>query len=385
MSHVKFRIYIITFGFIAGISFPLLNEKIKLITDIQNFENRKLGKKPELNISHLDPYPSWFEIYYNDNFNLRSRLLKLHNIAKLELFNSSPIPDRVIVGKDGWLFHSGPELDSYLGRDTLTQDELEGFRKELEYRTEYLAKRNCKFYFLVVPCKISIYSEKVGNKYYRITNKSWGEQLLTYLNKNSKINTVDVFNTLRNNKSSVELYHKLDNHWNELGAFYACNGLLNRIKKDFPVVKPLKLSDFTIKRQINREGDLQKMLGNLPAFYESEVKLVPKRGFNAQTTDSKGYPCPKGFAYPWAYEMNKANKKSNKLKLFIVSDSFGNDFFPIIAEGFGSTIKLFDAWQYKLNEEVVEQEKPDIMLLMIDEPILKNFLNYRSGVLQKNN
>ena len=63
-------------------------------------------------------------------------------------------------------------------------------------------------------------------------------------------------------------------------------------------------------------------------------------------------------------------------KLMIVSDSFGEYILELLSERFSKSVKIWDNWEYKLNEDIVEKEKPDVMLLVIHEQNLKNLLKH---------
>ena len=52
--------------------------------------------------------------------------------------------------------------------------------------------------------------------------------------------------------------------------------------------------------------------------------------------------------------------------------------FPFLAENFSVTEKIFDKWEYKLNESIVENEKPDVFLMIVLESNLRNIIKYRS-------
>lgn len=378
MSHQLFRTYLITFIFLAGIAFPLINDKMHLINDIESFENRSMAERPPFNVKKLDPFPALYDTFYTDHFTLRNRLIRYFNLFNIKAYRKSPFPDKLVVGKNNWLFTTGDEMDSYVGKNRLTDSELEEFRLELEYRKTYLEKRNCKFYFLIVPCKASIYDELIGYEYFRMNSQSWGEQLNQYLIRNSKIKVINAFSALRRQKSKGQLYYSLDNHWNELGAFCSANEVIEVMRQDFPQLSPLLLSHYKIKIGGHRRGNIQTMLGDLDVFSEDSLALIPQNGFLAKTVEKVGYPPVSGFVYPWEYEWVKEINGSKKPRLLIISDSFGEGVFPFLSENFSRTVKIFDAWQYKLNEDIVANEKPDAVLLMIDEPILRSFLKFTS-------
>ena len=52
--------------------------------------------------------------------------------------------------------------------------------------------------------------------------------------------------------------------------------------------------------------------------------------------------------------------------------------YPLLSEEFSRTVRIFDAWQYKLNEDIIEKEKPDIVILLALEANLRNLLSSAS-------
>jgi alginate O-acetyltransferase complex protein AlgJ len=371
----KFRIYGVVLVFFLIISFPLANNQFHFFDDIENFENRRPALFPATDSLFSDSFRYQLENYYNDHFTLRSRIISTFNKFKIVAFKKSPLPKFVIIGNDDWLFPVGEELDSYQGKNRLTDEELRSFKLELEYRQKYLAARGCKFYFMIAPCKASIYPEKIGYEYFRMNKQSWGEQLNNYLKTESTVNVIDVFDSLRVKKNNgVELYYRLDNHWNPLGAFHAANAAINLMKKDFPVLSPLSLQDYKVTYQDTCMGNIGTMLGKLSIFTEPCMKLEPKKEPKAYDGRPGGYPCVQGFAYAWLFELDKETADSTKPSFLYICDSFGEHTFTYFSEHFSRSVKIWDAWQYKLNENIVEGEKPDIMLIMVDEPVLRNLL-----------
>lgn len=378
MSQSHFKIFTTTAVFIAIISFPMLNSKIKWVKDIASFENRQMVSKPVFDLARLDPYPVKYEKYYNDNFPFRSILVKYFNLINLRLFKKSPIPTQAIIGSDGWLFLTGNELDSYNGVHPFKPEELLAFKLELEYRKKYLNAMGCKFYFMVAPVKANIYSDKIPFNSLRIRTKSWGEQLTDYLNKSSEIKPINIYDIFRTNKDKELLYHKLDNHWNHLGAFYAVNEILKYIHQDFPKVSPLSIAAFNLVKTQTHGGNIASMFGDTSLFKENAIHLEPKSGFLARDVPNVGYPVTEGFVYPSEFEMGREIKGSDKPRILIISDSFGGNLFPFQSEQFSRSVKIFDSWEYKLNENIVKNEKPDMVLLVILESNLRNVLKYQS-------
>ncbi len=375
MKHFKY-----VFGialFLITISFPLINNSFKLIKDIASTENKGAISRPEFKIEKLDPFPAQYEKYYDNHFSLRNKMIQIFNFIHINFLKQSPNEEQVIVGKNNWLFLGGNEMDSYTGKNAMTDSEIESFKKELEYRADYLKQRNCIFYFLVVPIKATIYSEYLPATTFKVTDITNGQKLLNYLNKNSKLNTINLYDCLYKNKSK-SIYYQLDNHWNELGAFIGANEVLKQLKKDFKEIDTNDIDNYDKRDSLVKTGNLYVMLSKVGNFNDTYVHLAPKNGFMAKDTNNGGYKCPEGFPYPWEFEAVKVNPFKKK-KIFIVSDSFGKVMFPYVAEHFRKSVKVFDNWEYKINENIVEKEKPDVMLLMILESNLQGLLKHQSS------
>jgi hypothetical protein len=352
----------------------LFNSSFHFIEDLQSFENRKAKEKPAFDPAHLNPYPEKYDIYYNDNFTLRSRLVRLYNRLKIELLHVSPMPDKVYIGKDGWLFLAGNDLDVCTGKQELTSNELALIKSVLTFRAKQLSKIGCKLYFLIAPSKASVYQENLLFRFNDLAHETWGESINAYLANDTLIHCVNVYSELSTHKTLGELYHKLDNHWNDLGAFIAANKVIIDMQKDFPMLHPLKLSDMTVNKQVSDSGNMQKMLGYLPMFKEIDIHLQPKSTYKASVADKANYVCPPGFPYPWEYEEVLQSADSTRPSLVIISDSFGKNPFPFLAENFYKTVKIFDAWLYRDNFDVVQHEKPKAVLLIVNEPLIRHLI-----------
>lgn len=373
---MKYRSLLITTLFLTSLAFPLVNERSHFINDIASTENRATAKMPAFNINYLDPFPDSFENYYNDHFTLRSKLIRLHTALNIEQYGKSPYPEKVIIGRDGWLFSGGNAMESYCGLNRLTCQELQRMAIELEYRNRYLAAHNCKFYLLVAPDKANVYIDKVPSIFYRFCKKTRLEQLMEYLQRYSHVNAVNILYDLRNNTDKGNLYYKLDNHWNQLGALFAAKVLLKKMHTDNLLIDTISTKHYQILQKPLVGGDLTEMLTYSNGYSDIFYTIQPYNGFKSEEVKYKTYVVPKSFAYPWDYEKRRVKKTKNKPKILVISDSFGEAIFPFLAESFGSGIKIFDSWQYDLNETIVEQEKPDVMVLVILENNLRLLHNH---------
>jgi len=382
MSHIRFRISLTIIFFLAIISFPMINGQTGLIKDIKSTENREIAAKPDIETCPISDYPGEYEKYYNDHFSIRSILVKSFNVFELNILKKTPLPDKVVIGKDGWLFSSGDEEDSHRGLNPLTETELKAFKAELEYRQNYLKKRNCKFYYIIAPAKSNIYPDKIPHDEYFEGASSWGEQLIAYLNENSSVKPINVFDVFKSLEKRDSLYYKIDDHWNQVGGFYATQEILKRIHQDFPQVYADSISSYQFKDiPLQKKGDLAKMMAFAGHFTDYDHPFLPKSGFKSRNTPLRGYPGIPDFTDD--YEIDKEIRGSQAPRILVISDSFGHKIFPFLSEHFSRSVKIFDAWQYKLNEDIVNAEKPDIVLLISWEANIKDILLHQSRLGQK--
>ncbi len=372
MTHFRlFRITLIIAVFITIISFPIINGNLNLIADSANTENKKPSSKPEFDLRHLDHYPEQYDQYNNDNFSFRQRAIALYNWLTFFLFNKSPLPDKVIIGRDGWLFMAGTENDCYQCSNPLTKKELASIKKELEYRTQYHEARGRKFYFMVSPIKANIYPEYLPLGSIKFNKLGIGELLLEYLNRESSVETINLFVNLREQKHHGQMYYKQDNHWNPKGAMIAAEYILKKMSRDVSTVNTITYSNFDFNCTIGKGGNISQMLSNTYEANDSSFQISPHDGFQSEEAAKANYPVPYGFPYLGEYENVREKKESKKPTILIISDSFGSSLFPFVAEGFGRSVKIFDGWHYYRNDSIIENEKPDIVLLMVLESNLR--------------
>ncbi|MDI9342537.1 MAG: hypothetical protein QM534_18340 [Sediminibacterium sp.] len=378
MRKDKIKILGLFIVFISMIFFPILNSTFNIVDDTARLENRRAKPRPEFDINFLDPYPKAYEDFYNDTFNLRNRIISIFNYYNIRILKKSPYPNQVLIGKEGWLFKTDSEMDSYTGKNALTKDEKILIQREMEYREAYLKARGCKFYILIAPNKASIYNDKFGKVIKRVSDKSYGEDLMDFLKTESKkLNVINVFNVLHRKKTEQLLFYKLDTHWSEHGAFFAYQELFKAIKKDLPSLSdPLNENEVVFKVDSTQvgTGNIQMLLGDNSYFKEYFLLTTIKKGAKSAIAAKANYPSPQWFPAV-NYEAVRQTNDSTKPNVLVISDSFGNFIFPLISEHFMKSVKIFDAWSYKLNEDIVEKEKPSVVILLITESLIRNLTN----------
>lgn len=365
--------YALVLFFVALLILPAIDQRLNITNQPPSSENRPLADEPQFELRQLSNYPEAFENYYNDHFRYRARIVKNYNKLCMGTFNRSPIPDKVIVGKNGWLFMGGDDASIFVGNNLFADEELKRIADEFEYRKKYLANRNCKLYVAFVPSKGRVYDEYMPDYIIRTDTLCYSYQLYQYLKKNTSVNAIDLYPVLRKEKKNRRIYFKTDNHWNDIGAYVASQAIIREMKKDFPMLPELPFENIKIDSALSSSGGIvSAMLAIADEVKEMEYWIYPVNGWKAIDGKKHPYIKPESYHFNMEYEHVKAQANSMLPKILVIRDSFGSAFINPFSESFSKAVYILDNWKYKLNEDIANEEKPDIMLFLIYEPLVKN-------------
>jgi alginate O-acetyltransferase complex protein AlgJ len=324
-----------------------------------SIEKREAASKPDgaLLWSSFSAYTNNFENYFNDSFSLRGRLIRWNNLMRLKLFDESRVKG-VRVGRDGWLFYADEwALEDYENVIPYRPEDLVKIRTVLEQRRVWLEQRGISFFAIVPPNTQTIYPEYLPPAVHKLGKKSRLDQVAEYLKAYPEIELVDVRGALLNAKGAQRLYNRTDSHWNDYGAFIAYDALMQRVEKYFPNVKRLAIEDFTVKTEEGKGGDLARMLSLDEYIKEERITLVPR--FTPKATDGvRDYEDP---VHHLGREMVVKETRDTRLpKALVFRDSYSWGLIPCLAESFQSVVFL---WTFEFLPEIIEREKPDIVIL----------------------
>jgi len=375
MKQYLLMLQILTLTCFSGlILFPALNSYLHLIEEEKGNENRNKFQKPEFNISRLDAYVKEYDNYYTDNFNLREDGILLRNKFDYFLFDVSPVPDAVVVGKNGW-FYDKDNTDNYRGSNLFSDKEMIKLREELVLRTKWANERNINYYVAVVPCKMNIYPEYLPDKIIKVSSTSRYDQIMS-LKKESLINIIDLRkNLLEHKNEGYNLYQRTDGHWNDLGAYYGHQEIINCISKKFSDIKTLPLNNYTIQVEQKPGGSLVSMINIEKQYPEPFVKLIEKNKIYAVDGIKRNYEIPKTVS-AWEHQIIKVNTNGKKLKCLVIRDSFTILMIRYFQEYFSETVFIHDDWKYRMREDIILNEKPNIVLTVILETEAGKLIEY---------
>lgn len=373
---VNIKTYLLPIAFLAILLIHFSDQIFSFIPEPELKERRALSERPELNFSFLDPYPAQAEAYYNDHFNWRNYFIKASSYLNYYTFKKSALPEKVIIGKEGWLFKSGFQLDIYRGKFLFSKEQLEEIKNELLRRKSFVEQIGGKYYLAIPPLKHHIYPEYLPDNVTLLNAKNCTAQLVQFLQENTDLNYIDLFEPIltQKQKSPHLLYFKTDHHWTNIAAFEAAKVLMQALQKDFPQLKLPNKSQYSIS-EVEFDGMLlAQMLGMEKEIKERFSTLNPTHSYLAKDT-LRTYKAPHDFPFPNDYVWAKKTERSEQPTLFMVRESFASSLVDFIADEFEYSFFLFDNWKHQFNQSIYEKEKGDIYVQMIWEGLLFNLLD----------
>lgn len=301
----------------------------------------KMLKDKKLN--HL--YFEQFDEYFTVQFPFRTFMISAYNKLNEVVFNESK-NEKVIIGEEGYYFFE-ETLDDFFQVNTLSKYELGRLDRVLAIQEEYLDSKGIDSYFVVVPNKATIYSEYMPSQLQPIGGVS-NLDLLTSMNLSMPY--IELKENLLKSKetSKVELYHRKDSHWNNVGAALGYSRILQAMQK-----QPLDLMNQKFTSREDWQSDLARML------YPS-VKSVETQYY---------YQLPNNFTFTKAIrtfedvDIESVNP-TKQGSLFVFRDSFANALIPYLSESF-ARVHYSRAFPYDYKK--VEQFNPDILVIEIAE------------------
>ncbi len=333
-------------------------------------EKRVLTTFPRLNpgFAGARNFIAGLEAYYNDRFGFRRRLIYWEQNWKRSWFGESPSYN-VIIGQRGWLFYKANQSTGDFQETMLfTDKQLQEWQSLLESRRDWLARQGINYIFVIAPDKQTIYPENLPEGMTKVGLVTKLDQFVAYMRANSSVEVLDLRPALLQAKTSGQTYLYTDSHWNQFGAFTACQEIIQKLVRQLPSLKPLTMDSFDRKISLEKGGNLAQMLAAKESMLERDyLTFLPR-------TPLKPLPVTRDYK-KWAIVQSTLNP-DQRGKAIIFGDSFAEGWFPFLGYHFNQVTlyRLYDTqtpaahvWKTSL----IEQQKPDVV---IDE-ILENLLD----------
>jgi hypothetical protein len=333
----------VVLSFLLMLWLPIVASKMNFSSDYKMLGNNRTEEPPDIKRVPLSEFPRLYEKYFNDNFGLRSSLIRYNNLLKVVLLKTSPMA-KVILGKNGFLFYDsdhypgdGVTIKDHRGLAPLTDDELERIRKRLEANRDSLSQMGIAYVLAVAPNKNTIYPEYLPDYINRVHPETRLDQLNDYLAKHSSFRLVDLREALTKAKSMYPTYYPRNSHWNVFGAYIAYAEIMKAVSTAIPQVAIVPLSEFSVTPEKKPSGDVGDMLAIGDILGDDDMALKQKGTLRKQSLG----------------------------KMIFLRDSFGNWLNWYFSFHFDPLIDIQQQHYYDLKR--IEAEQPRIVVHVIAE------------------
>jgi hypothetical protein len=348
--------------FVLFLLLPLLDMAFHVDPTSPPSENRLLTPFPPRpdGMAGLKKFLAGWEAYFNDHFGCRKVLVMWHNKLKWSLFKEKSVRN-VLVGTDGWMFFSASQMvEHFRGALQFTDQELADWRKLLEHRRDWLAQRGIKYLFVLAPDKQSIYPERLPAWLKNLGGRTKVDQLFAHMRAHSTVEMLDLRPALFAAKKSAPDYQKTDTHWNQFGAFVACEEVVRALAEhQVPGLAPVALDSFDRTNQLVAGGDLARGIG-VSMTESNAVFFTPKPEL----------PVLEIFVPTGEHikDMAFAKNPQGHGRAVVYHDSFGRYWVQFFGYQF-SEVDFF--WQFNLDAPLIERQKP----IVVVSEMLERFFN----------
>lgn len=340
------KIYIVVFIVIMAVPgiWTLFQDK----TTIGNEDAKDMSGATYLTFSEK------FDDYFSSNFGFRSQLINANNLFMNLVFNQSG-EDSVIIGDEDWLFYKSA-LHDYTGSDVLSDSDIAKIVRVLEMADTYVSDLGADLVFSIAPNKMEIYGEYMPYYYIENTDDGNYEKLIKALG-DTTVDYTDLKTALKESakESAINIYHKLDSHWNNIGASVAYENIMGLT--DFEYTDYSSIS-YEVKKDFT--GDLYEML-----YPDGTLKDQQMKFDNEQT-----------FEYTSNFRGNddmliETHNDAGSDSVLMFRDSFGNALYSFFANDFKDA-EFSRALPYNLEEA----KDRDLVVMEIVERNISNLLLY---------
>ncbi|MGA0606039.1 alginate O-acetyltransferase AlgX-related protein [Phenylobacterium sp. VNQ135] len=327
-------------------------------------ENRAPAPAPELKASWraLREYPQAADAWVADHFPARPHLIGGLNFLRAKLGVSGS--EKVIVGRDGWLFFdNGTHLGSARNDPAYTDAQAGQWLAGLAGRTEALRARGATYLVVAAPDKETVYPE-LGPRWFKGPNLNRPAELLPALAASSQAGEVLYLHEALEQPTrwGLKTYTPNDTHWTGLGAYYGYAAVMRRLQALGVAEGPRPLDDFVEvrERDPNKPRNLALMLG-VASFVNVDYPELADPAAEDRLRVTWLTP-----SQDWTQPRVIDTGQAGKPVLLMTMDSFSNAFLPFFYSHF-SRIVLAHNQDGPWRDDLIERYQPDVVILEVVE------------------
>lgn len=351
---------------------PLTDNLLHLDRSRPSDENRNLSPAPRVALTEqaLKEFPRVFEAYYDDRFGFRNFLVRQFHTVNFGWLGIAD-PEKVIKGKDGWLFLGRKALiDESRGMNPLKEEEAQAWAAKLDAIRQWQEARGGTFLCVLVPDKQRVFPEYLPD-WYVPSDARRKEQLLSAM---APMGTpvLDLTEAIRAAKVHEEnpIWLKTDTHWSGVGAWHGYRAVLGRLSPFLPGIQPLGKESLHLTEEpgLGAEAwrstsDLAGLLGIRDLTPEAWVGLLPAA---PRAQPSRDIPTPTrkvgGVNVPYATAIEDPSLPT----ALVIGGSFRWALVPLLSEHFRRV--LYTDFRYCFfDPALAKEESPDVILFVLTE------------------
>ena len=309
-----------------------------------------------------------FDTYYKTNFGGRNVLIYLHSLLYYYGLSESPVPAQVVIGKAGWLYvgdYHNRVVQQHRGLFPLHPDSARAIAQHLLAVQRKLAGRGAKLYVMIAPDSHSIYPEHLPD---HLLPGQLPETPLDVLSRamhhHPALPFMNLRDTLCRAKQHQRVYWPTDSHWNSYGALAGSTVVLNRIRHDFPAIRPIQAADYRTGLASDKPSDLLAlmMLQGQNSQLHQAIGMKPALWSAATHQLVREEPTRQQAAVYLGIDVRQPS-------LLLFGDSFSEAMMDQLPAYFGRSTTLH---QSIIDWPRVDREKPDVVIVEIVERNLYN-------------
>ena len=343
--------------------------------EISKVENRKLASKPlfitetgEINYSYGKQFDSWF----NDRFNLRKNFISLYNFLVYKFSMEQATIGKYEINKKYKFFFFN------LSKCYNQNFDMNYIEQNLYKLNDYCRKNDIKLYVLIVPQREFIYDEW-NSKTKKILTDSNSE----LVNKTKQKFGVEIIYPkleLEQLKKQELVFYRTDHHPTDEAQYLLYNLLIDKMKKDLPMLKITQRKDFDIYKRNLVRAEFER---NFRAGYTYERANISDKSFSKFKYTYFDYKNLKDLKIQGEFPHFSMKNKNGNYKLLIIGDSYQESlaYFLITSfneiekyrinsgkkvKGYFDTPKRKKEFEFKPYSRIIEKYKPDAMLIIIN-------------------
>lgn len=338
---------------------PMLTTNIKT-NQVSEIDNRQLREFPVLQMSG---FRSGIEGYVLDRIGFRSEMITAYQKFCDGAFHELVHPS-YIYGKGDYIMAPW-DLTTYQHLD-VNEEYVENFTEYLQNLEEFCQNRDIEFLFYLCPNKETIYPEYFADGYNVKEQPNRSDWIIRELEEKgvTYLSPKEMFLTL---KKDEQLYNvKYDaGHWNQTGAFYGHQQIIQYLNGKFPEMGVLKQEEFEVT-QVQEE--------TLPVSYFEINEMVP----NYELIDTDALSVPEIFEQMMLMSPNNHQYFKNETALRNGAPSvliFGDSYFGSASKFYMNhcaELMILHAENMPSAEYYISVFQPDIVIYEVVERQLES-------------